>query len=433
MAGNMDESKILITNYPRINQYASFVEIGNENETLEIICGYDIKVDAHEITLQIARDLITALLTFDKIYIEGHRVVDLIQVLGSINLKELLRLHLLCLIPDQELNPVMMKKKDGNWQHGFFAYAQSSYVNGCLQSNYDNIHKWSHIENWFNQHNFKGVEAQTILYLIDENSIDIGNIENIKEQINEETNKDIFNPMFLHDSNFYRIRNDGYWEYNQLGRLRLQELNKNAILAATLNIDNIKMDAAINELMLRKTASAFSKDIHVGTDALIRIEQQKGFPDLGELFIKGIVKLDDILKLRNDFQGKIFRYWAQRTNYEEQLMRQEVMNSVHNILGSKCMNPIRFIGTNLIGLLGFIPGLAASAVDSFILDKILKGWHPNFFLDNKLKKMIDNCIAEEHRRVQRKKLNEAFKGVGRNDLCPCGSGKKYKKCHGKDL
>jgi preprotein translocase subunit SecA len=23
--------------------------------------------------------------------------------------------------------------------------------------------------------------------------------------------------------------------------------------------------------------------------------------------------------------------------------------------------------------------------------------------------------------------------VGRNDPCPCGSGKKYKKCHGKDL
>ncbi len=23
-------------------------------------------------------------------------------------------------------------------------------------------------------------------------------------------------------------------------------------------------------------------------------------------------------------------------------------------------------------------------------------------------------------------------GVGRNDLCPCGSGQKYKKCHGKE-
>lgn len=26
-------------------------------------------------------------------------------------------------------------------------------------------------------------------------------------------------------------------------------------------------------------------------------------------------------------------------------------------------------------------------------------------------------------------LSEAFRGVGRNDLCPCGSGRKYKKCH----
>jgi len=23
--------------------------------------------------------------------------------------------------------------------------------------------------------------------------------------------------------------------------------------------------------------------------------------------------------------------------------------------------------------------------------------------------------------------------IGRNDLCPCGSGKKYKNCHGKNL
>jgi preprotein translocase subunit SecA len=25
----------------------------------------------------------------------------------------------------------------------------------------------------------------------------------------------------------------------------------------------------------------------------------------------------------------------------------------------------------------------------------------------------------------------AYAGVGRNDPCPCGSGKKYKQCHGK--
>lgn len=29
------------------------------------------------------------------------------------------------------------------------------------------------------------------------------------------------------------------------------------------------------------------------------------------------------------------------------------------------------------------------------------------------------------------KLNDIFQGVGRNDHCPCGSGLKFKKCHGK--
>ena len=28
---------------------------------------------------------------------------------------------------------------------------------------------------------------------------------------------------------------------------------------------------------------------------------------------------------------------------------------------------------------------------------------------------------------------KADKHVGRNDPCPCGSGKKYKNCHGKGL
>ncbi|HRC63286.1 MAG TPA: SEC-C metal-binding domain-containing protein [Dehalococcoidia bacterium] len=26
-----------------------------------------------------------------------------------------------------------------------------------------------------------------------------------------------------------------------------------------------------------------------------------------------------------------------------------------------------------------------------------------------------------------------MKKVGRNELCPCGSGKKYKRCHGQGL
>jgi uncharacterized protein YecA (UPF0149 family) len=33
--------------------------------------------------------------------------------------------------------------------------------------------------------------------------------------------------------------------------------------------------------------------------------------------------------------------------------------------------------------------------------------------------------------VKNKAKDEAGHKIGRNDPCPCGSGKKYKKCHGK--
>ena len=35
--------------------------------------------------------------------------------------------------------------------------------------------------------------------------------------------------------------------------------------------------------------------------------------------------------------------------------------------------------------------------------------------------------------VVAEKLGKKYEGIGRNDLCPCGSGKKFKKCHGAAL
>ena len=40
---------------------------------------------------------------------------------------------------------------------------------------------------------------------------------------------------------------------------------------------------------------------------------------------------------------------------------------------------------------------------------------------------------EPGRSVTAEKIGDKFADVGRNDECPCGSGKKFKKCHGKNL
>ena len=49
----------------------------------------------------------------------------------------------------------------------------------------------------------------------------------------------------------------------------------------------------------------------------------------------------------------------------------------------------------------------------------------------------DGIFSEEKRKDIRKQYNETKivrneQKVGRNDPCPCGSGKKYKKCCGKN-
>ena len=193
------------------------------------------------------------------------------------------------------------------------------------------------------------------------------------------------------------------------------------------------LDGEINALLALKSISEFSKKYPNGVDALNKIEYEKGFPDLGEMFVKQLIGLDDILKLRDSFHSKIFRYWLQNTQYEEDLMRKEIMNSVRNILGNNASNAIRMIASSLIGIGGFLPGVIASSFDSFILEKISKGWHPNFFLDNKLKTMIDKCIASKEMEREKELLQLKFKGVGRNEPCPCGSKKKFKFCHGKNL
>lgn len=110
-------TKILLTNYPRMYQDATFTRVGG-NEQLHIMCGYDINVDNHQTTLQIVNDLISAILTYDNVFIKVSNVWDVLSVFGSIYLKELLRDGILKIVPDQELNPVMMLKSDG-WEPEF--------------------------------------------------------------------------------------------------------------------------------------------------------------------------------------------------------------------------------------------------------------------------------------------------------------------------
>lgn len=292
--------------------------------------------------------------------------------------------------------------------------------------------EWSEIEITFYHKKIEGKWAQALLYLIDEKKKVIDQ-EQIKELALKETLNDLKNEQFMTDNSILRKNKLGITEFHQLNILRLHELNTVAVTAGLLGADALKTDGEISELMNRKCASVFRDKLKDGLSSIQSVLHKKGFPDLGELFYNHVIDLEDILKLRNSLQGTLFRYWAMKDSYDEAEMQKDIMNSVHTVLGSKISSAIRFAACSAIGVFSAVPGIAASAIDSFILNRILQGWHPNFFLDDKVKDRIDKCIAEKEKDAQKALLRERFKGVGRNDPCPCGSGKKFKRCHGKDL
>lgn len=121
-----EPTKILLANYPKINQWVSFQQIGGP-DLIDIFTGYDIDIDSKKVTLQIVSDLAIALLTYDQVYLLGSNVYDVLQVWTSEGIKTLLREGIIKIIPDCDLNPVLKKKADGNWEHSFFGYST-----GCV-------------------------------------------------------------------------------------------------------------------------------------------------------------------------------------------------------------------------------------------------------------------------------------------------------------
>ena len=106
------------------------------------------------------------------------------------------------------------------------------------------------------------------------------------------------------------------------------------------------------------------------------------------------LSIHEILQIRESFGGRRFRDWLTDTNYNI----NEIANELCAATKVKFKN-IRFVLTNIASLNPAI-GLVVSAVDSFILDRILNGWHPNLYLDNKLRLVVDKAVKEQNKKVE---------------------------------
>lgn len=108
-------------------------------------------------------------------------------------------------------------------------------------------------------------------------------------------------------------------------------------------------------------------------------------------------------------------------------------------------------GVSVMEMTGFLDGINDSLIEKNPIEEMEEDTEVNLGFDKELlyKNMVDakadwlynlpqwkSIFSEERLQelyLEQKKANTIVKGkkIGRNDPCPCGSGKKYKHCCGK--
>ena len=143
-------------------------------------------------------------------------------------------------------------------------------------------------------------------------------------------------------------------------------------------------------------------------------------------------------------------FWAEQTKIETAIYRDLLANHKEAIkttiadFAKKYETTVEFI-------MGFVDGINDSLNNPYDLDTL--DANTELTLDVNLEKLYFNMLEAKANYLytlpqwdgifsieKRKEIQKAYKAtnmvinenkVGRNDACPCGSGKKYKKCCGK--
>lgn len=153
----------------------------------------------------------------------------------------------------------------------------------------------------------------------------------------------------------------------------------------------------------------------------------------------------------NADKGQLQRFWATYFNIEKNIYEQ-LLESPDEVVSGTVKELAEKYDVELLTMVGFLDGINDSLKEANPIEEMTEDTVVNLGFEKELlyKNMVDakadwlyelpqwDKIFDEDKKkalyLEQKKSGTIVKGpkVGRNDPCPCGSGKKYKKCCGKN-
>ena len=150
-------------------------------------------------------------------------------------------------------------------------------------------------------------------------------------------------------------------------------------------------------------------------------------------------------------KGDIQRFWAKYFNIEKEIYEQLLEDPDTEVKGTVKELAEKY-GQDVMTMTGFLDGINDSLVEPNPIEEMEEDTVVSLKFDKEklYKNMVDakadwlyelpqwDKIFDKERQkelyLEQKKSGTIVKGpkVGRNDPCPCGSGKKYKNCCGRN-
>ncbi|WPC72879.1 YecA family protein [Vibrio porteresiae] len=373
-----------------------------------LISGINTKDLTNDLDKNAIRKLFCCLFLFDTIFVKYQDYEKIIKILGADNTIELISSESLKIILDYG-------EFTSDFSQNHFNLNHLGYLVGKTQKHF----------NFKNLKHFNVKKQNYWRYITDNNSIEINyekSILNSMNLINNEILSDLKNESMATAMN---IGKDGFASpIDHLKALRVSNVFNGLLIQKAVGAENIIQDEYSVKYMSFKF---FLDNNNKFIDSFESVLNRKGIPDFYDLFKKGALTIKDVLNIRDKSIACEFRKWIKSIDYNEDDFYKELLNSTSSSSLSKIT---RFLYPNIIGAFNPLLGIAASFSDSFILDRIYKNWHPNIFLDDILSKKIIKIEGDYEKMIKRKEIKKYFNSVNRNDKCPCGSGKKFKNCHG---
>ena len=145
------------------------------------------------------------------------------------------------------------------------------------------------------------------------------------------------------------------------------------------------------------------------------------------------------------------KFWEEYLKVEAGIYN-ELLNKKIEVIEGKVSDLAASHDTSVEYFMGFIDGISESLKEDIVLEEIEADSEISLKID--FEKLYFNMLNVEAEWLytlpgwegilsaeQRKEITKAYKKtktvvkektVGRNDPCPCGSGKKFKNCHGRN-